>query len=66
MIDFATSPVSVPVSVIDTLSDSDDTLVCVFCDCEVDADAFVCGCCREYKGIMTVSEWESYTGESWE
>ena len=38
--------------------------VCVYCDNEV--TSFACGSCGEYKGLMTIAEWESYTGETWE
>ena len=66
MIDFATTPVSVPVAVIDMMDERDEFMVCVYCDCEVDCDSIVCGSCREYDGLMTVSDWEDYTGETWE
>lgn len=57
----------VPVSFIDH-NDSDEVRVCVFCDSQVTplADSDIYFCCDTYKGIMTVSEWESYTGEKWE
>jgi hypothetical protein len=46
----------------------DEKMVCVFCDSEVapvmDSDIYIC--CDTYKGIMTVREWEAYTGEVWE
>ena len=38
--------------------------VCVFCDTRV--SDFYCPECMEYKGIMTIAEWEDYTGEVWE
>jgi hypothetical protein len=38
--------------------------VCVYCE-EVVAPP-VCLRCHEYKGLMTVAEWEDYTGEKWE
>ena len=44
--------------------DSMDNLVCVYCDNRV-YDVY-CSNCMEYKGIMTVDEWEDYTGEVWE
>jgi len=47
----------------DRLSDL-DTKVCVYCDCET--DGFSCRQCGEYKGLMSIEEWESYTGETWE
>jgi hypothetical protein len=53
---------NIPVSILDTLTD--EVMVCVFCDRQV-MDPF-CGYCQEYKGLMTITEWESYTGEVWE
>lgn len=40
--------------------------VCVFCDREVSSGDKACYFCNEYKGIMTLAEWEDYTGEVWE
>lgn len=51
---------NIPVSFLD----HEDSMVCVFCDTMTDLD--YCISCNEYKGLMTVSEWESYTGETWE
>jgi hypothetical protein len=57
---------------LDLMSDEwkDEQMVCSFCDWEVspigDSDIYCCGGCDSYKGIMTVREWESYTGEVWE
>ena len=65
MINFASQPVSVPVSIIDTLED-ELIMVCVYCDCEVDVDSIVCGSCHEYDGLMTVEDWQDYTGEVWQ
>lgn len=48
---------------LEALLDEDTTLVCVFCDVIVEDD--YCHSCNEYKGLMTVSHWEEYTGESW-
>lgn len=49
----------------------DTTKVCVFCEVEASemlvgarSTAF-CPQCKDYKGIMTVSDWEVYTGETW-
>ena len=42
----------------------DETMVCVFCD--QDTTLPYCASCMEYKGLMTIAEWESYTGEVWE
>jgi len=47
----------------DRLSDL-DTKVCVYCDRETARMA--CPDCGEYKGLMSIDEWESYTGEEWE
>lgn len=44
--------------------DLDESRVCVFCDTMTDLP--YCTSCNEYKGLMTISEWESYTGETWE
>lgn len=63
MINFASQPVSVPVSMIDTLAD-ELIMVCVFCDCET-TDPY-CPECEEYKGLMTVEDWQDYTGEVWQ
>jgi len=38
-------------------------IVCVFCDNY--AGLSYCLTCGEYKGIMTLGEWLSYTGEEW-
>ena len=42
----------------------EDNMVCVFCDQRTDLP--YCALCQEYKGLMTIAEWESYTGEKWE
>jgi hypothetical protein len=60
---------TVPVKVLDTFDEwKNDQKVCVFCDREVsplyDSDYYFC--CDTYKGIMTIAEWEAYTGEVWE
>lgn len=47
----------------DRLSDL-DRKVCVFCD--QDTTSYACPTCGEYKGLMSIEEWESYTGETWE
>jgi hypothetical protein len=41
-----------------------ESRVCVFCD-EL-TNTFYCSKCEEYKGLMTITEWEKYTGEVWE
>ena len=38
-------------------------IVCVFCS-DYSSESF-CGNCNEYKGLMTLGEWLSYTQESW-
>lgn len=55
---------TLPVSLFD--EDSDDRLVCVYCDNAVDSEIRVCLSCNEYKGVMTIAEWEAYTNETWE
>ena len=54
--------ISLPISLIE----SDERMVCVFCDDEVNEEMAYCTKCNEYKGIMTIAEWEDYTGEKWE
>ena len=46
----------------DAIFDS-EIRVCVYCDNEV--RSFACPQCGEYKGLMSIEDWESYTGESW-
>lgn len=49
----------------DAAFDRDDTLyVCVFCD--VPMGNIVCPECGDYKGAVSVEEWEAQTGEKWE
>lgn len=43
--------------------DLDESRVCVFCDTLTDLP--YCAGCQEYKGLMTIAEWEEYTGETW-
>lgn len=47
-----------------SILDMDETMVCVFCD--TDTTLPYCTTCEDYKGLMTIAEWESYTGETWE
>jgi hypothetical protein len=54
--------ISIPRSTFDLLDE--ETMVCVFCDTATDMP--YCGSCNEYKGLMTIAQWESYTGEVWE
>lgn len=42
-----------------------DMLVCVFCDMEINPEYPYCTNCLEYKGVMTLQQWEEYTNESW-
>ena len=44
-------------------ADEANQIVCVFCD-DYASNTF-CGKCNEYKGLMTLCEWLSYTQESW-
>jgi hypothetical protein len=44
--------------------DKNLVLVCQFCDVAV--NNIFCYSCNEYKGIMTLAQWEEYTGEEWE
>lgn len=41
-----------------------DIKVCVYCD--VDTTRMSCPECGEYKGLMSIEDWESYTGEVWQ
>lgn len=55
--------VFITASAFDAIDDM-DRKVCVYCDSEVYGHA--CYSCGEYKGVMSIEEWESYTGEVWE
>jgi hypothetical protein len=56
------SVIIIPQSIMDDFDG--DLKVCVFCD---NATVLpVCVGCEDYKGLMTVEEWEAYTGETWE
>jgi hypothetical protein len=50
--------------VFDSVLDKNQVLVCLFCTTNV--HNIFCQECMEYKGIMTMKEWEEYTGEVWE
>ena len=50
---------TIPVSILE----DEEIKVCVFCDSPA---VSYCVGCQEYKGLMTIAEWESYTGETWE
>lgn len=54
----------IPVATLEAIESADDRMVCVFCDREV-GDLPYCPACGEYKGLMTVTEWQEYTGEVW-
>lgn len=54
---------SIPRDLFDEISEG-DFRVCVFCDNGTTLP--YCADCNEYKGLMTVEEWESYTGETWD
>lgn len=55
--------ITVTRSIMDLL-DEGETLVCVFCDNPTALPW--CEGCQEYKGLMTIADWEAYTGEVWE
>jgi hypothetical protein len=40
-------------------------VVCSFCDNSLSFDAKWCPTCHEYKGIMTVEQYEDYFGVTW-
>lgn len=41
-----------------------ETQVCAYCDTATDLP--YCARCQEYDGLMSVEQWEAYTGETWE
>ena len=49
---------------INSTLDKNQVLVCQFC--VVPVNNIFCYSCGEYKGIMTMTEWEDYMGEVWE
>lgn len=51
---------TIPVRIIDI----ECSMVCVFCD--IETTRHYCPSCNEYKGLMTIKDWEDYTGEVWE
>ena len=51
----------IPASLFDI---EEDVQVCVFCDNATTLP--YCALCQEYKGLMTIDQWEAYTGEVWE
>lgn len=53
----------IPASLFDGIDD-EGRMVCVFCDTATDLP--YCTQCMEYKGLMTIARWESYTGEAWQ
>ena len=56
------SVIHIPASRFDGIEDA-GRMVCVFCD--QDTNLPYCALCQEYKGLMTITEWEAYTGEVW-
>jgi len=46
------------------MKEGSEMVVCVYCENVVTPP--VCETCNDYKGLMTVGEWEDYTGEKWE
>jgi len=50
----------IPISILE----DEDIMVCVFCD--QDTTLPYCASCNEYKGLMSIIDWEAYTGETWE
>lgn len=56
------SIITIPRDIFDDFND--DIRICVFCDNATTLG--FCPGCEEYKGLMTIAEWEDYTGETWE
>ena len=48
----------------ETIITPKSTTICI--DCFVEADTYGCHLCREYKTVMTVGEWEEYTGQKYD
>jgi RNA polymerase subunit RPABC4/transcription elongation factor Spt4 len=40
-----------------------DTKICCFCERIFDADEFLCGLCNDYKGMMTIAEFNRVYGD---
>jgi hypothetical protein len=38
-------------------------LICCFCETEYNSETKICGFCNEYKGLMTIKDFETYYGE---
>lgn len=57
------SVLHIPARLFDGIEDN-EMMVCVFCD--QSTSLRYCALCHEYKGLMTVKDWEAYTGETWE
>jgi hypothetical protein len=36
--------------------------ICCFCEIELSDEALFCWHCQEYKGVMTITEFEEYYG----
>ena len=39
------------------------TLICCFCENTYSKGTLFCGFCNEYKGLMTITEFDEYYGE---
>lgn len=57
------SVLHIPARLFDGIEDN-EMMVCVFCDQNTSLP--YCALCNEYKGLMTIKDWETYTGETWE
>ena len=38
-------------------------MICCFCEIDLDTNAKFCWNCNEYKGVMTLADFEKYYGE---
>lgn len=38
-------------------------LICCFCETEYESYTMMCYSCNEYKGLMTIADFEKYYGE---
>lgn len=54
--------IDIPFDIFDTIIE--DVQVCVYCDSATTLP--YCAPCQEYKGLMTIEQWQAYTGEVWE
>ena len=46
-----------------TTLNKEKTIVCCFCDTVNEIGSYFCWNCREYKGLMTLADFEQYYGE---